>query len=465
MHLKQLWQWQGHIDRLPYLIWGLLLLGIKYNLDRLTALLGFETLWYPTSYFFHPAINASLENRSAAAPELWLILLLTALPFIALGIGLTLQRLRAAALPLGLCVLFFVPLINLIFFALLACWPTRYPQSAVAAERIADAGKVLRWQAFLPRSAMGSALVGVLSSVLLALPLVALLTTGLELYGYALFVGVPFVMGLVAVLLFSLSEARSLKACLGVALLSVGFFALLLLLLAVEGLICLIMAAPLGIPLVLLGGWVGWLMQKQRRPAAGPGLALFLLLPLLMGFERAADLPAPLFAVRTTIDIKAPPKTVWQHVVSFSELPPPSDWVLQTGIAYPLRAEIRGTGVGAVRYCVFSTGPFVEPITVWEAPRLLRFDVSAQPATMDELSPYGIHPPHLDNFMRSRQGQFLLTPLENGGTRLEGTTWYEHAIWPAHYWRIWSDFIVHRIHWRVLSHIQNLAETQHNQQP
>ncbi|MBF2052213.1 MAG: SRPBCC family protein [Candidatus Sericytochromatia bacterium] len=463
MHLKQLWQWQGRVDRLPYLLWGVLLLGIKYNLDRLTALLGFETVWYPTSYFYHPAINASLENTAAAAPELWLMLLLTALPFIAFGIGLTLQRLRSAALPLGLCVLFFVPLINLLFFLLLALWPAR----SEAQRSIEEHGKnpSSRWQAFFPRSAPGSALVGVLSSVLLGLPLIGLLMAGLELYGYALFVGLPFMMGLVAVLLFSLNEPRSLKACLGVAMLSVGIFALLLLLLAVEGVICLIMAAPLGIPLVLLGGWVGWLMQKQRRPAACPGLALFLLLPLLMGFERAADLPAPLFAVRTTIEIEAPPETVWQHVVSFSELPPPSDWVLQTGIAYPLRAEIRGTGVGAVRYCVFSTGPFIEPITVWEAPRLLRFDVSAQPATMDELSPYGIHPPHLDNFLRSRQGQFLLTPLANGGTRLEGTTWYEHAIWPAQYWRIWSDFIIHRIHWRVLSHIQNLAEAQHNQQP
>lgn len=296
---------------------------------------------------------------------------------------------------------------------------------------------------------MGSALVGVLSSVVLALPSLLLVSYGLELYGYALFVGLPFVMGLVAVSLFSFDETRSLKACLGVALLTVGFFALLLLLLAIEGLICLIMAAPLGIPLVLFGGCVGWLIQRQQRPAAGPGLMLFVFLPLLMGFERAADLPLPHFAVRTAIEIDASPETVWHHVVSFSELPPPSDWVLKTGIAYPLRAEIRGQGVGAIRYCVFSTGSFVEPITIWEAPHLLQFDVSAQPATMQEFSPYGIHPPHLDNFLRSRKGQFLLTPLPDGRTHLEGTTWYEHAIWPAQYWRYWSDFVIHRIHWRV----------------
>jgi hypothetical protein len=35
-----------------------------------------------------------------------------------------------------------------------------------------------------------------------------------------------------------------------------------------------------------------------------------------------------------------------------------------------------------VRYCVFSTGPFVEPITVWEPGRRLGFDVAQQPPPM-----------------------------------------------------------------------------------
>jgi hypothetical protein len=41
---------------------------------------------------------------------------------------------------------------------------------------------------------------------------------------------------------------------------------------------------------------------------------------------------------------------------------------------------------------------------------------------------------------------------------LEGTTWYENKIKPAFYWNIWSDFIVHKIHKRVLSHIKSESE-------
>jgi hypothetical protein len=43
-------------------------------------------------------------------------------------------------------------------------------------------------------------------------------------------------------------------------------------------------------------------------------------------------------------------------------------------------------------------------------------------------------------------------------TRLEGTTWYVHNLWPAEYWQVWSDGIIHAIHQRVLIHVKQLSE-------
>jgi hypothetical protein len=37
-------------------------------------------------------------------------------------------------------------------------------------------------------------------------------------------------------------------------------------------------------------------------------------------------------------------------------------------LAYPTEAHPDGSGPGSVRYCQFSTGSFVEPITVWDEP-------------------------------------------------------------------------------------------------
>jgi hypothetical protein len=149
-------------------------------------------------------------------------------------------------------------------------------------------------------------------------------------------------------------------------------------------------------------------------------------------------------------------------VVAFAEIPPPKELLFRAGIAYPIRAEISGRGVGAVRHCIFSTGPFVEPIEVWDEPRLLRFGVTANPAPLNELTPYGhIDAPHLHGYFVSEKGQFSLTALPSGRTRLEGTTWYHDALWPAAYWHLWSDYIIHRIHSRVLEHIRAEAEASH----
>jgi hypothetical protein len=164
------------------------------------------------------------------------------------------------------------------------------------------------------------------------------------------------------------------------------------------------------------------------------------------------------FAVTTVIEVAAPPEKVWPNVIEFGEITTRPEMIFRAGIAYPLRARIDGRGVGAVRYCEFSTGAFVEPIEVWNEPRLLKFAVTQNPPPMREWSPWSIRPPHLNNFLVSHGGQFTLTPLPNGHTRLAGTTWYEHRMWPQAYWRWWSDFLIHRIHLRVLEHVRDLSE-------
>jgi hypothetical protein len=116
-------------------------------------------------------------------------------------------------------------------------------------------------------------------------------------------------------------------------------------------------------------------------------------------------------------------------------------------------------GVGAVRYCEFSTGAFVEPITVWDEPNELRFSVTNTPPPMQEWSPWGgIQPAHLEGFFESKGGRFLLKELPGGRTEVKATTWHEHRIWPTYYWRLWADLLIHQIHFRVLRHIGELSE-------
>lgn len=291
----------------------------------------------------------------------------------------------------------------------------------------------------------------------------ALSTRWFGQYGWGLFVALPFVLGLGSVLLYGYHEPRGFGSCLAVSLLSIVCLALGLVGVAVEGIFCLVMAAPLAVVLAALGGAVGFLIQRRAEimhTAPSMMLVLMVFIPTLMQAESLSGPEPPLFAVTTAVEIEAPPEAVWKQVVSFSELPPPDELIFRLGIAYPTRATIDGRGTGAVRRCQFSTGAFIEPIEIWDEPRRLRFSVAANPPPMREWTPYAeVRAPHLSGFLVSRQGEFLLTPLGGGRTLLTGTTWYQHHMWPAGYWQLWSDAMIHRIHRRVLRQIQRLAES------
>jgi hypothetical protein len=224
------------------------------------------------------------------------------------------------------------------------------------------------------------------------------------------------------------------------------------------------MAAPLGILANLLGVTLGLQLLKKGKSNHLPLSVLMLaVLPSSLGLDLVQESEfkkpdAPLRAVTTSVEIQAPPAVVWESVIRFPKLPAPTEPLFQLGIAYPTHAEIIGEGVGALRTCYFSTGAFTEPITVWNRPHELAFDVVAQPNPMTELTLWKIHPPHLDGYFVSKRGKFELTALPGGKTRLTGTTWYSQRIYPEVYWSLWTDGIIHSIHERVLGHIQTQAE-------
>jgi hypothetical protein len=272
-------------------------------------------------------------------------------------------------------------------------------------------------------------------------------------YGLTIFVLIPVFLGAIAVWTIRPQTAR-LAAVVGAAACLAACLSLFVF--GIEGAICIAMAMPLALPLGAIGGLIAY--YRMPVSAASGHAAIVLLLPAATLVWDVKARP-PVFEVQTSIEIAAAPEIVWKNVVSFSDLEEPREWYFRSGIAYPKRAHIEGAGVGAVRYCEFSTGPFVEPIKIWNEPRLLRFSVTQNPEPMHEWSPYTlVLPKHLNGYMLSKQGQFLLTRLANGNTLLEGTTWYQHGLWPAGYWRFWSDAIIHRIHLRVLRHIKTLSE-------
>ena len=209
-------------------------------------------------------------------------------------------------------------------------------------------------------------------------------------YGFGLFVWLPLVLGATSTLILAHKNSVPRKQLRNNAYLTLLIFCLGLLAFAWEGVICLIMAAPIGFVFTYFGFLIGFHFSKSTLKGQTPTAIILLMLssPSLMAFEDTIKETDDLRSVVTTIEINATPEKVWKNVVSFPQLKEPTEFIFKTGIAYPINATIAGQGVGAVRHCNFSTGSFVEPITVWNELRLLKFSVDEQP----EPSPTEIRP-------------------------------------------------------------------------
>lgn len=437
----------GRVDRRTYLTTGVGLMLFKYAVDAAAVWLATGTLWTPLDYLL-PVW--SLRAQRLGTQHLWLqwLLVAWALPFLWIGVSMTMRRAVDAGRTPWLSLVFFLPVVNYVTMLVLAALPSApRPRGAGTSGPAVD----LRLVAALKSIAAGLAV---------ALPTILISVLVLERYTTSLFLGTPFSLGAITAYMYNRSGPRSLGQTLEVVLLALLFLSGAVILFALEGFVCLAMAFPVAAVVAGFGAILGRAIARTSPDNGLEAGGMTLLVPLLglLGVPASPGVPRE---VVTVIEIAAPPERVWPHVVAFAELPEPDEWLFRTGLAYPVRARIDGAGVGAVRHCEFSTGAFVEPITVWDAPRRLGFDVVAQPVPLQEWSPYRtVYAAHLDAGFRARRGEFRLIALPGGRTRLEGSTWYDLELHPRPYWSLYADAVVHAIHRRVLRHVASLSEAQ-----
>lgn len=372
-------------------------------------------------------------------------LLLASAPLLLIGVWITALRLRDIGWPAIFSLAYLVPGFNLALIAVLMLVPSRdgeFLDSSITSEMLHSA-------------TMAVALTAIPGALLTALAIWAKTP-----YGWALFVGLPFFMGMASVWIYTRDQYRSMGQSISVASISILITGGLLLIAAVEGFICLVMAAPIAFLAAIGGAAIAHSMQRTFKPSrTTTWMLLMIIVPMTMGAESAAHLAPPEWVVHTSIDIDAPPSEVWKHVIEFPAAPPPHELAFRAGIAYPIKATLHGSGVGAMRTCDFSTGSFIETIDAWDPGHRMEFSIRAGADPMTEMTPYpAIHPPHLDGYLHPRHAIFELVELPGGRTRLLGTSYYRNEIWPAQYWRVWSDEIIHTIHRRVFEHIKRLSE-------
>ncbi|UJR86458.1 SRPBCC family protein [Sandaracinus amylolyticus] len=438
------------LPRGPFLVAGVVLFAIKIGLDALVSRL----FGQPYSVLFYVSPMEAPLFSPGGRLTYWLAMWAVALPFIAVGVWLTARRLVDAGLPSWLVGLFFAPFANLIFFLAIAAVPSKPLAPRPTGYREPPPGAP-------PRSPGVAVAIGGVVGAVVALAMVGISVGLFREYGAALFLGAPTISGFVATLTVARLHAPRAGLAILAAGIALGLSFAAMLAFAIEGFVCLMMASPLAVFGSLVGVAIGSVIVSfAGAPREAPGAAMALL-PLWLAGELLSPLPPESERVVTsTIEIDAPPEVVWNRVLAFEDLPPPTELLFRLGVASPTGAVIEGEGVGAVRRCQFTTGEFVEPITVWRPGRELSFDVREQPDAMREMTPFdGPRPPHLDGFFATTRGQFVLEPIEGGRTRLSGRTWYRLEVFPRPYWAWWSDQLIHTIHLRVMNQIARLSES------
>jgi len=479
--LRNLFSLNGQVSRREYLRVGIVLMVLKYAVEAATILAATGLIYTPLD-FLSPLLSTRIYFAEAGGEWLSVAWLAWTAPFVWIAVAMTLRRAIDAGITPWVALLILVPLVNFLVMLGMALVLSRQHRDVLAEideeTKLATDEAQIRGVWASPEldsppqapgvmssetSAVTAALGGLLVGMAYTLIITVVSVYGFASYGAVLFFGTPVVAGAASAFFFNRPTHRSIGATTYLAFLLILCSCAALLLFGLEGAVCIVMALPILGPLAIFGALIGRGIAVRQKPDPERDdrgmLGCLLILPVLAGVEPMLFEPAAL-SVTTSVEIDASPAEVWDTVVAFPEITSEPAWYFRWGIASPLRARIEGEGVGAVRHCEFTTGAFVEPITVWDEPRHLAFDVTEQPEPMFELTPYRhIHPPHLKGSFRSTRGEFVLEPLAEGGTRLVGTTWYRLDIAPHAYWHHWTDAIVHRIHLRVLEHIKQVAET------
>ena len=278
-------------------------------------------------------------------------------------------------------------------------------------------------------------------------------------FGLATFLAFPFAIGVSGGVVIR-RAGGTFGQGVAAAMTLVGAVILVLCGMLMEGIVCVVMAAPIGALLAFLGAVVGYFLARTKAADGTLQSAAWLAIVVMVGLE-GWNPPAALEDSTTTdVIIDAPAACVWAQLHDIRNLPATDNLLFQFGVAHPMGTVTDAQGVGAARVCKLSTGDMPEIITVWKPGQELRFKVLSTPPSMRELGFFGktIDAAHLHSAYASLEGGFKLTTLPDGRTRLVGESRYLLNIAPAAYWNLWTKEIIHSVHRRVLEHVKTQAE-------
>lgn len=228
-----------------------------------------------------------------------------------------------------------------------------------------------------------------------------------------------------------------------------------------EGVICLVMLAP-----IWLGfGWLGvYILRRLRKGRDDPARfqASLLFLPLMFGGveSQIPVLDKPVTPTRSIV-IEAAPAQIWPYAVANAHIGgDEGQWNFTQSILRlprPRATTLQGQGVGAIRTAYWGDHiNFEERITQWQPGRRLGWSFAFTNNTLQDYTDRHIAPD--GPFLKIDTGDYTLTPLDAGRTLLTLRTNYIAKTHVNPYAQLWGEILLGDIQSNVLAIIKQRAE-------
>jgi hypothetical protein len=229
----------------------------------------------------------------------------------------------------------------------------------------------------------------------------------------------------------------------------------------VEGLICVVMMAPVFMAMALLGGALAWIVRSiANRRLRASALLVVLVLPYAAGpLEQRLPQMQSRRVVENRIRIRADEAAVWNQIIRVPAIRPEeyhTTFIHRIGFPRPIEATLSHEGVGGVREASFERGVlFRETVTEWTPLRRLSFTIAADSIptkTLDQHVTVG------GEYFDVLDGTYEIVPVAPGEVELR--LWSTHRL-STHfnpYAALWTDFVMRQIQGNILQVVRDRAE-------
>jgi hypothetical protein len=288
-----------------------------------------------------------------------------------------------------------------------------------------------------------------------------LLQGALEIVSTSFLVVAPVCVGALAVFMAANGQQIGRRRAVAVAFTSMALFLCTMVVTLLEGAICIALMAPVYLTGAIIGGIVARGFVNRGKTSRST-VAAFALLPLLLGpLENTLPLAMSNQTVVSSIEIAAPPETVFDHLTQVRNIRPDElglSFVHLIGLPKPAAADMSGEGPGAVRVSRWEKNVrFEEIITTWNRPYALHYRFHIPPGSI----PRDALDRHVElggEYFTVLDGGYDLSPTANGGTLLTLRTRFENRSRLKLYGDLWGKLVLYDFHRSILGLMRTRSE-------